>query len=214
MTLRTVARKILVRRTMKLFSALVLASIVARYWMHSRVTDRVYTDVSKVPACPVALVLGAKVYPDGRLSPLLRDRVDKAIELYKAGKARKLLMSGDNRFVCYNEPKRMRDYAVAHGVPAEDVAMDFAGRRTYDSVFRAKFIFGQNRLIVVSQAFHLDRALFYCDRIGVKEAYGVSADAHPTSVKTLVREVPGSLGALLDVRVLSPRPIMGKREKI
>ena len=92
-------------------------------------------DVASVAEAPVAIVFGAGVRADGRLTPMLQDRVDTAIALYRAGKVRKLLMSGDNRTLEYNEPGRMYDYAVAQGVPPEDVVRDYAGRRTYDTCY-------------------------------------------------------------------------------
>lgn len=197
-----------------LAALLVASPFLARLYLHIHARGRVHADPARLPHCRVALVLGAGVRPDGRLSTVLRDRVDAAVKLYKAGKADKLLMSGDNRVTHYNEPQRMRDYAVKHGVPAEDVAMDFAGRRTYDSVYRARHIFGQRRLIVVSQGWHLDRALYLCRHTGV-EAWGLDADKPGHSrLRFRLRETLASLGALADVHLRSPRPVMGKRERI
>lgn len=195
----------------------VLAGFIAitagsRLWVHSVANGRIYTDVNRVPKAKVALVLGAYVFPDGELSLPLRDRVNTAIKLYKAGKVEKLLMSGDNRFHHYNEPQRMADYAISKGVPAEDVVADFAGRRTYDSVYRAKHIFGQDRLIVVTQGFHLDRALFLCDKLGV-DAYGVPGK-WPGAFKSKIREIPASINAIIDVYILRPVPILGDKEEI
>ncbi|MHB1001116.1 MAG: SanA/YdcF family protein [Armatimonadota bacterium] len=165
----------------------------------------------------VAVVLGAKVYPDGRLSLLLSDRVNKAVALYKAGKVEKILMSGDNRFAHYDEPTRMAEYAIRKGVDPDDVAMDFAGRRTYDSVYRAKHIFGLDGCIIVSQGFHLDRAIFLCRKLGI-DGYGVAADEHMYMGGRVrfarIREIPACLSALADVYLLHPRPVMGRRERI
>jgi SanA protein len=108
----------------------------------------------------VVLVLGAGIYPSGQLSVVLKDRMLTAIDLYREGKARRLLLSGDNRFVDYDEPGRMADFARSQGVPEAVLAYDYAGRRTYDSCYRARHIFGQRRLIIVTQAFHLPRALY------------------------------------------------------
>ncbi len=185
---------------------------LARAYIHLAVHGQVYSSIGDVPRCRVALVLGALVHRDGSLSTTLASRVDKAIELYKAGKCEKLLMSGDNRFNYYNEPARMKDYAVAHGVPAEAIALDYAGRRTYDSVYRARHIFGLTRLIVVTQSFHVNRAVFLANHIGVK-AYGVRAH-DPGSFRATVREMPACLGALADVYLLHPHPVMGKKETI
>lgn len=209
---RVLGRRRIVGMMLVAFIALVEVSLLTRIWIHDTAQSRIYS-VAKVPHCRVALVLGALVHPNGHLSSTLRDRVDKSIELYKAGKVEKLLMSGDNRFTHYNEPDRMKEYAIAHGVPACDVACDYAGRRTYDSVCRAKRIFGQNELIIVTQTFHLYRALFYCDHLGVK-AYGVASDVSATPVRSLVREYPGCLNAVADVYLLHPHPVMGKKEHI
>lgn len=182
------------------------------YWVHSSAEGRKFSDVRTAPECRVALVLGAKVYPSGNLSSVLKFRVNTAIELYKAGKVDKLLMSGDNRFSRYNEPQRMADYAILQCVPKSDVAMDFAGRRTYDSVYRAKHIFGLNRILVVTQGFHLDQTLFLCKKIGL-EAYGVEAPML-SGAKWYMREYPACVSAILDAYILRPKPVMGKKEEI
>lgn len=195
-----------------LLAVLVGPVLAARLYVHLSVRSRVYSDISRVPHCRVALVLGAKVRRDGSLSESLASRVNKAILLYKAHKCEKLLMSGDNRFKNYNEPDRMRDYAVARGVPVEDIKTDYAGRRTYDSVYRAKHIFGITKMIVVTQSFHIDRAIFLCNHLGI-DAYGVKANA-VGDARATIREYPACLGALADVYLHRPHPVMGKREKL
>lgn len=185
--------------------------IAARLLIHFSVKDRVYPEVHSVPRCRVALVLGAAVRSDGTLSQSLESRVDKAVQLWREGKCEKLLMSGDNRVVEYNEPQRMRTYAMQRGVPKEAIAMDFAGRRTYDSIYRAKHIFDLEEIIVVTQRFHADRAVFLCDRLGIK-ACGVQADSG--DIKAAVREIPACLLAILDAYILHPRPVMGDKETI
>lgn len=186
--------------------------IAARVCIHYSVRDRIYSEVYGVPHCHYALVLGAKVMPGGELSKSLACRVEKAAELWREGKVDKLLMSGDNRFANYNEPARMRDYAVRRGVPREFIVLDYAGRRTYDSVYRARYIFGLRKLIVVTQSFHVDRAVFLCDHLGVR-AYGVQANASG-DLRASIREIPACLGALADVYLLHPHPVMGKKEAI
>ncbi len=159
---------------------------------------------------PVAIVFGAGVYPDGRLSPMLADRVLTAVDLYKAGKVDKLLMTGDNSIPTYNEPWRMADFAIAHGVPEEDIAFDYAGRRTYASCWRAKHIFGLDRVALVTQRFHLPRALYLCQSMGL-DAAGVAADRrdyHLANTRYTLREVPARVKAWLDVHLLYP-PVIG-----
>lgn len=152
------------------------------------------------------------VYPNGKLSCLQKDRVDAGIDLYKAGKVEKLLMSGDNRSIYNNQTTRMMQYAIRHGVPAKDVAMDVAGRRTYDSVYRAKHTFGLNEYIVVSQRSHVDRTLFLSRHMGAN-AYGFASDRH-RNIKSEIREFPACAKAFLDVYLLHPTPILGQKEHI
>jgi len=210
----TRARRRLFRIAVILAVLAIGAPVLARLYIHHCARGRVFADVSRVPHRRVALVLGAGIKPDGRLSRLLEDRVQAAIKLYRVGAVEKLLMSGDNRVSHYNEPMRMRNYAIEHGVPRGDVAMDFAGRRTYDSVYRAKHIFGLDRLMVVSQRFHVERALFLCDHIGVK-GIGFAADARGhRNPRAEIRELGACLGALIDVYLRSPRPVMGRRERV
>lgn len=121
------------------------------------------------------LVLGAGVHDDGTPSDMLTDRLETGIALYKAGVAPKLLMSGDHGRVDYDEVNVMRQYALDRGVPEEDVFMDHAGFSTYESMYRARDVFACRRIIVVTQSYHLYRALYVANALGL-EAEGVSAD--------------------------------------
>jgi SanA protein len=183
-----------------------------RLWMEQKVRDRVYTRVEDVPPRPVAIVLGAGLWPDGSLTPVLADRVVTAADLYHAGTVQKLLCSGDNRFVNYNEPQRMLEHAVSLGVPADDVVLDYAGRRTYDSCYRARAIFGVERAVVVTQRFHVARALYLCDALGV-DAVAVVADRQTYSARRVVWETREYLALALawwDVNVRQPVPVLGE----
>jgi SanA protein len=169
------------------------------------------------PPLRVAIVFGAGLQRDGSPSPVLRDRVETAANLYFAGKVEKLLFSGDNRFVDYNEPGAMRAFAIDLGVPEDAIVLDYAGRRTYDTCYRAKYIFNLKEAILVTQSYHLPRALFTCDGIGLKSV-GVSADQRTYSKSSLlvwnVRELPASFIALWDVWISRPIPVMGAPEPI
>lgn len=201
------------RKRLLIAAVLILClPVLARVYIHYSVRDHVYSNIYDVPQCRVALVLGAKVRPDGSLSPSLKSRVDTAVELWREGRVEKLLMSGDNRVVRYNEPERMRQYAIGRGVSRDAIVLDHAGRRTYDSIYRAKYIFGLKKMIVVTQSFHIDRAIFLCDHIGV-QAYGVGSSTSG-DLRASIREVPACLGALVDVYVRHPKPVMGKKEAI
>ena len=162
---------------------------------------------------PIAIVFGAGLWWDGTPSPVLRDRVATAAQLYFAGKVNKLLMSGDNRFVYYNEPGAMRDYALGLGVPDEDIVLDYAGQRTYDTCYRAREIFGVKETILVTQAYHLPRALYTCNQLGVR-AIGVPADLRDYRRGARIywhgREVPATLVALWEIHITQPQPILGK----
>jgi SanA protein len=170
-----------------------------------------------VPARQVAIVFGAEVKKDGTPSIILRDRVETAAALYEGGKVEKLLMSGDNRFVDYNEPEAMRRYALALGIPDADIVLDYAGRRTYDTCYRAKEIFGVNSAVLVTQGFHLPRALFLCNAFGI-DAIGVEAQNY-YYLKRLrlywnLRELLATVQSVGDVYLLKPLPVLGKPEFI
>ena len=136
------------------------------------------------------LVLGAAVKPDKTPSNMLYDRIMTGVSLYKAGVSARIIMSGDHGRSDYNEVGTMKEYAVNEGVPSEDIFMDHAGFSTYESLYRAKEIFGADRIIIVSQEYHLYRALYIAKALGI-EAYGVSADLRSYSgqYKRELREI-------------------------
>lgn len=171
----------------------------------------IYTDPEAVPQRPVALVFGAGYWPDGTPSDILRDRVAAAAELYRAGRVRKLLFSGDNRFQHYNEPAKMREVALSLGVPEEDIVLDYAGRRTYDTCYRARDIFGLREVAVVTQRYHLPRALYTCQRLGL-DAVGYVADRRPYIHirRYQAREIPALWLAWWDLWVRRPIPVLGE----
>lgn len=185
-----------------------------RTWVHWRVSSRIYDDVQSVPPASVALVLGAGLRSDGSPTPALRDRVAAAADLYKTGTVKKLLMSGDNRFEWYNEPEAMRQLATRLGVPDEDIVLDYAGRRTYDSCYRAREIFDVERAVVVTQRFHLDRALYLCDALGIPSV-GMVADRRlytsPYRQFWQLRELAALVNAWLDIHILRPQPVLGEK---
>ena len=143
-------------------------------WVRATAAGHTYADadLARVPATPVALVLGAQVYPSGRPSPFLAGRLDLAKRLYDAGLVEVLLVSGDNGAREYDEPAAMRRYLVDAGVPADRVVTDHAGFDTYDSCSRAQRIFGVERLTVVTQDYHLPRAVATCRALGL-DAVGI-----------------------------------------
>ena len=182
----------------------------AKWWIESAADPHATRQIAEVPAVPVALVLGtAPTIAGGGRNPYFEYRLDAAAQLYKAGKVKFLLVSGDNRRRSYDEPTGMRDGLVARGVPGEAIYRDYAGLRTLDSVLRARDVFGQTRFVVVSQGFHTRRAIWLARRHGI-EAYGFDARDVPARVAPQVwlRNYASALRAVWDV-TLGTRPRHG-----
>lgn len=173
-------------------------------------------DVPDVPIRRAAVVFGAGLTRDGSPTAILRDRVQQAANLYFAKKVEKLLMSGDNRFVDYNEPEAMHQYALSLGVPEEDIVLDYAGRSTYETCYRAKAIFGLKQVTLVTQKFHLPRAIFLCNMLGL-DAVGVESDMRTYLRSSLfwwnAREVLATVNAFSDL-FWRPLPVLGNQEPI
>lgn len=144
-------------------------------WVRAGARGHVYSEEA-VPQAPVALVLGAQVDPDDRPSPFLAARLEVAQRLYAAGKVRAILVSGDHMDWGYNEPGAMLRWLIDRGVPAEKVVLDHAGFDTYDSCARAKRVFGVGKAIVVTQTYHIARAVMLCRRLGL-DVNGVGDDS-------------------------------------
>lgn len=175
---------------------------------------RVFTDVNAVPAKPVAVVYGAGIR-NGQPTAVLYDRVAAAVALYKAGVVSKLLMSGDNRFANYNEPAAMRRTALQMGVPDEDIVLDLAGRSTYDTCYRAHDIFAVNSAVLVTQDFHLDRAITTCRVLGI-DAVGFVADqrSYRGMVWFQFRELGATMNAFVELFITRPLPVLGDKMPI
>ena len=208
--------KKLIRMIVIVFSVGVVTLLVPRLVTALYAWPRTYT-IEQIPERSVAIVFGAGLWRNGTATPVLIDRVTTAVNLYFSGKVEKLLMSGDNRFVDYNEPEAMRRTALQLGVPAGDIALDYAGRSTYDTCYRAKEIFEISDALLVTQNFHLSRSLFTCDKLGLN-ASGVSADrrtyARSSVISWEIRELPAALVAMWDVWVTHPEPVLGDKEPI
>ncbi len=176
----------------------------------------IIANLQAVPARPVAIVFGAG-YTRSGLSPILYDRVFTAAQLYKAGKVRKLLLTGDNGSVEHNEPEAMRQAAMKMGVPRRDIVLDYAGFRTYDSLYRARDIFGAQQAILVTQAYHLPRALYTARALGM-DVIGVPADRRDyggVMPRYETREFLAIENAWLEAHITHPRPLrLGKKEPI
>ena len=148
--------------------------------VRSSAESRIVTadETARLDGIDCIVVLGCGVRPDGQPSDMLADRIAQGVALYEKGASPKLLMSGDHSRSDYDEVNTMRNVAVEAGVPADDVFMDHAGFSTYESMYRARDVFGAKRIVIVSQRYHLYRALYVAERLGL-DAYGVSADLRP-----------------------------------
>ncbi|MBP6996590.1 MAG: YdcF family protein [Phycicoccus sp.] len=181
-------------------------------WLQWEARGHVYA-VADAPSAPVALVLGAGLTATGQPSPFLAGRLAVAKELYDSGRVRVILVSGDNRFTTYDEPTAMRDWLVQRGIPDAAVVRDFAGRDTYDSCVRAQRIFGVTRALVVSQAYHVPRAVAICRSVGLDvDGVGDSSVTGYAAWQTgRIREVPAAGKAVWDV-VSGRDPVLGSPE--
>ena len=181
-----------------------LALVLLRLYTIARYSPSIQA-IAAAPPEPVAIVFGAGLRRDGRPTPVLYDRVATAVDLYHQGKVKRLLMSGDGQ--TNQEPNAMRKLAIELGVPAGDILIDNSGLRTYDSCARAKTIFGIERALLVTQQFHLPRALLLCEAVGLS-ASGVSADRRQYNrvslVFTQLRETLATANAWWEVAILKP----------
>lgn len=180
-------------------------------WLYVSTADRLRT-TADAPRAQVALVFGAGLW-NGEPSPYLAHRLDAAAELYRAGRVEVVLVTGDNSRKDYDEPDAMRAYLTKHGVPDRRIVSDYAGFDTWDSCVRARRIFGVDRAVLVSQGFHIRRAVALCEAAGV-DSYGVgAADKHDvTWYYGGTREVFAAGKAVLDA-VFHPDPtFLGPRE--
>ncbi|MFI6603071.1 vancomycin high temperature exclusion protein [Nonomuraea sp. NPDC050536] len=201
----------------RVYQALVLGSVLALApmtwaWLYSSGHREVADTggwLGRVPDLGTALVLGARVNGEQPTGMLAR-RLDIAAELYRAGKVKALLLSGDNSRVGYDEPTAMRDYLAARGIPVSAMVLDYAGFDTWDSCVRARKVFGAQRLTVVTQLFHLPRAVALCRAAGL-ETYGVGDDSvklwpAPT-YSYAVRELFATGKAFADALVFRSDPV-------
>lgn len=169
---------------------------------------RLFDDVAAVPKMKVGLVFGT-----GNGNPYFNYRIDAAVRVWQAGKLETLIVSGDNRSRFYNEPEKMKQDLVARGIPENRIVCDYAGLRTFDSVVRAKEIFGATSILVISQRFQNERAIYIAEANGM-EAYGFNArDVEAQAgLKTRIREVGARVLMWLDVNFLNTRPVhLGKK---
>lgn len=170
------------------------------YYIYSSTKSSIYSDTNKVSKSYTALVLGAKVYRNGNLSVILQDRVNTALDLYQSKKITRFLLSGDHGKSNYDEVNLMKDYLIKKGVPKQDIFLDHAGFDTYDSVYRAKHIFNVTEIVIVTQHFHVKRAVYIAKSLGLK-VQGFTADKHQYGIakKMVLRESLANVKAFLEL---------------
>ncbi|WP_223265848.1 SanA/YdcF family protein [Vicingus serpentipes] len=180
-------------------------------------TEKIFSKEQDTPEKPVALLLGTSRYTvRGNTNLYFKYRIEATTSLYKSGKIKHIIVSGDNSLSSYNEPREMRKALIANGIPDSSITLDFAGFRTLDSVVRCKEVFGQDNFIIISQRFHLERALYIAKKFNI-HAIGFAAQDPPEkySFKTNVREYFARTKAIIDLYILNTQPkFLGEKEII
>ena len=178
----------------------ILAALILLTYLIIKLESFLFIDtkIENLPESQTAIVLGAGLLDAGVLSPIFRDRVDIAIELYKKNKVKTILVTGDDGTATHNEVNPARDYLLAHGVPSEAIFLDHAGFDTYSSMYRARDVFLVTSAIVVTQSFHLPRSVFIARSLGI-HASGTQADQHPYRIRNNIRELFADVKAVYDV---------------
>lgn len=182
----------------------ILIMVFINQWLIASTRSAIYTDINKVPINDVGLVLGtSKVLPGGLLNLHFKYRIEAAAELYRQGKVKHLIVSGDNHIKEYDEPTQMKQDLIELGVPAEDITPDYAGFRTLDSLARAKAIFGQTKLTVITDDFHAARSVFLGRAFNIDTvAFCSKSIPYEYSANSRVREYSARVKAILDIYIL------------
>jgi SanA protein len=193
--------------------SIVLLIFLANWRVDSKTDDLVYSDVQKIPHRKVGLLLGtSKLLVNGWVNLYFKNRIDAATALFKAGKIDYILISGDNGTKEYNEPENMKQALIENGIPADKIVLDYAGFRTFDSVFRADKIFGQKKFTIISQDFHTRRAIYIAQHLGL-DAIGFNAEdvSKNYGFKTHLREKFARTNMFLDFLFSAKPKFLGKK---
>ena len=209
------SKRLLISIFLFLFGLIVIPLFVVNFFVRKEFQEIIYTETEfqNISDTRVGIVFGAGLDKKAENpSIILRDRLDTAVILYNSGKVQKLIVSGDNRFVNYDEPTVMYEYLIKEGVSEFDIERDYAGRNTYDTCFRAKEIFGVSEAVLISQHFHLPRALFTCQNLGI-QVQGASADRN-LYVKRFYnnfRETFAMVDTFIKVFISPPEVVLGDK---
>lgn len=185
-----------------------LLVLLGNIWVVRHTRDALYANFAALPDNEVGLVLGTSSFTGkGEANPHFTGRINAAVELYQLGKVKHLIVSGANPDASYNEPRRMWRALTTAGVPAQAITMDFAGFRTFDSVARAKLVFGLDHFTLITQDYHAYRALFIAAKLGVHPvAYAPAGEASGPAFKPYFREVLARAWAIADLYLLDTEP--------
>lgn len=201
-------------------TALAVLFLLFTWWANYKVEHTaksyVFNDVNDVPAVKTGLLLGAsKMLPNGYINLYFKYRIDAALELFRAGKIKYIIISGDNSRTDYDEPSDMKNELVSGGIPDSVIYLDYAGFRTFDSVIRAREIFGQTEIISISQKFHNERTVFIARRENMT-AYGYNAQDVSKSawLRTNIREFFARAKVFLDILIDRQPEFLGEKIKI
>jgi SanA protein len=198
-------------------AAVFLFTLFSNLWIIKSTEERIISDIDRLPEHRVGLVLGTShKLVGGASNPFFTHRMDRAAELYRSKKVDHFILSGDNRTRYYNEPAEMQKALISRGVPQSSVTLDYAGFRTLDSVVRSKEIFGQDKIIIITQSFHSHRALFISAYYEI-DAFAVLAEQPEleSSLKVRIREYFARTKAVLDLYILKTGPhFLGQKEEI
>lgn len=182
------------------------------YYIYISTSGKIYENPKALPAAHTAIILGASVHSDGKLSPILKERVDAGLMLYREKKVTRFLLSGDNRTPDYDEVSAMRAYLVRRGVPETHIFVDPAGLNTYDSMYRSREIYEVPSAIIVTQQFHLPRALFIATNLGLNyKGYPADSKHYKTDLNLLRREKLANFKAVYELVSRQIPRTMGKK---
>lgn len=197
------------------FVAAVVMLVASNIWVVSSTQSLILTDYKNLPDSSLALVLGTSSrLTNGSPNPFFEDRIREAAKLYHLGKAKHFVLSGDNRTKYYNEPQEMRKALVKAGVPLKCITLDYAGLRTLDSIVRCKEIFGQSKIVIVTQPFHCYRAIFISKYFGI-DAVALHTDTEFSKSSVYMREYFARAKAVLDLYVFKTEPRhLGNKEPL
>jgi SanA protein len=192
------------RAFLAFIGALALLVIASNAYIVLSTRGEATSDISTLPHAQAAIVPGAQVRPDGTMSSMLADRVHRTVELWRAGKVDRILVSGDHASWGYDEPDTMREALMRAGVPGRDIFTDHAGFNTRATMVRAKRIFDVSSAIVVTQGFHVDRALYLAKEAGISDVHGLTSDLHGYGQKKTesdIREILARPKAIFDTAI-------------